>query len=70
MHCIAYRGHDFPQFLPLSIPDLPLVTLTVEESVRYPLLGEESDYAWRSLTPKSSGYSYVRLGPERRLFAV
>lgn len=64
---LAYSGHDFPQTLPL---DLPLVSLTVEESVHYTLLGDASDEEWFTLTPVDTGVGYVRLGPEDRLFGV
>lgn len=64
----AYKGHDRPPSLPIAASGLSQVLMTVEESVHYPLLGNESDIQWASLS--SAGYGYVRLGPENRLFAV
>ncbi|GBE89266.1 hypothetical protein SCP_1502740 [Sparassis crispa] len=48
--------------------DLPLVSMTVEESMHYPLLGVPSDIEWFSSMSPGSGY--VRLGPEDRMFVV
>ncbi|EMD39215.1 hypothetical protein CERSUDRAFT_112888 [Gelatoporia subvermispora B] len=64
----SYDGHDFPETLPLPDGGLPTVSITVEESVHYPLLGMDADDEWFSLT--SAGWGYVRLGPADRLFAV
>ncbi|EMD34967.1 hypothetical protein CERSUDRAFT_139739 [Gelatoporia subvermispora B] len=66
----SYRGHDFPEALPLPEGDLSLVTMTVEESTHYPLLGLASDSEWFSLTPQETGYGYARLGPDHRMFVV
>ncbi|KAF8960221.1 hypothetical protein BDZ97DRAFT_1922310 [Flammula alnicola] len=66
----SYRAHDFPENLPLPLADLPLVLMTDEESVHYPLLGYDSDEEWYSLTPLDSGSGYLRLGHDNRLFAV
>ena len=63
-----YHGHDYPEISPLSTPDLPQVSMTIEESVHYPLLGADSDDQWFSLTSES--YGYVRLGPENRMFVI
>ena len=63
-----YHGHDYPEISPLSTPDLPQVSMTIEESVHYPLLGADSDDQWFSLTSES--YGYVRLGPENRMFVL
>ena len=65
---LAYRGHDYPETLPDLASQLPHVYLTVEESVHFALLGEDSDAEWDS--PTSAGYGYVRLGPDHRFFAV
>ncbi len=67
----TYRGHDFPQYLP--IPNSLLddeVLLTMEESVRYPVAGTASDDAWFSLQLGSGSAGYVRLGPDERIFVV
>jgi hypothetical protein len=65
----AYRGHDFPEFLPLpGDAQLSSVLLTVEESVHYPPIGLPADERWYSLT--TAGEGHVHLGPENRLFAV
>lgn len=63
----AYRGHDFPETLPLPSP-LPKVLLTVEESSHYALEGYQSDDEWFALA--SASYGYVRLGPHNRIFVV
>ena len=65
---LAYRGHDFPRTFPLPTPELPLVSLTAEESVHYQLMGLQSDDEWFSLA--SADYGYVRLGPEDRMFVI
>jgi hypothetical protein len=62
----AYKGHDFPDTLPVS--SLGRALMTVEESPTYPLQGVESDAEWFSMT--SAGYGYVHLGPNNRIFAV
>ncbi|TFK40275.1 hypothetical protein BDQ12DRAFT_697672 [Crucibulum laeve] len=64
----SYKGHDFPETLPLDQLTMGQVSLTVEESERYPLLGNDSDANWYSLT--SAGWGYTRLGPEDRVFMV
>ncbi|KAM5531782.1 hypothetical protein V8D89_014552 [Ganoderma adspersum] len=61
----SYRGHDYPEHLPLALED---VSVTIEETMHYLPLGEESDKAWLSAIPK--GYGYIRLGPEDRTFVV
>ncbi|KAF9465117.1 hypothetical protein BDZ94DRAFT_1254548 [Collybia nuda] len=63
----TYRGHDFPETLPLPSP-LQEVLLTVEESSRYALKGKQSDDEWFSLA--SASYGYVHLGPHNRVFVV
>ncbi|KAI0942531.1 hypothetical protein AcW1_003135 [Taiwanofungus camphoratus] len=67
-HSYSYIAHDHPQTLPLPMSELQPVSMTVEESIHYPLLGIDSDDEWESAS--SAGYGYVRLGPEDRLFAV
>lgn len=65
----TYRGHDFPETLPLlTLGQLPLVSMVAEESIQYPILGHSSDPEWFSLT--TSEFGYVRLGPDGRLFIV
>ncbi|KAF9524163.1 hypothetical protein CPB83DRAFT_861718 [Crepidotus variabilis] len=66
----SYRGHDYPETLPLPMGEPPLVLMTDEESVHYPLLGMESDSEWFALADLESGSGYLRLGPENRIFAV
>ncbi|KAF9464032.1 hypothetical protein BDZ94DRAFT_1356207, partial [Collybia nuda] len=63
----AYRGHDFPETLPLPNP-LQKVLLTVEESTHYALKGYQSDDEWFALATDS--YGYIRLGPHNRTFVV
>jgi hypothetical protein len=65
----GYRGHDFPETLPLPIlGELPVVSMVTEETVQYPTIGRFSDPEWFSLT--STDFGYVRLGPDGRLFIV
>ncbi|KAF8055309.1 hypothetical protein FPV67DRAFT_1680554 [Lyophyllum atratum] len=64
----TWRGHDYPEFLPLHTTEPELVHLRVEESNAYPLLGNDSDTNWFSLT--SAGWGYTHLGPEDRTFMV
>ncbi|KAI0310864.1 hypothetical protein OF83DRAFT_1178130 [Amylostereum chailletii] len=64
----SWRGHDHPETLPLPMDDLPQVSLIVEESVHYPILGLPSDDQWFGLA--SASYGYVRLGPDDRQFVV
>ncbi|KAF8918522.1 hypothetical protein CPB85DRAFT_1280179 [Mucidula mucida] len=66
----AYRGHDFPQYLPLPNSVLDEVLLTVEESVRFQVAGTASDADWFSLQLGTSSAGYVRLGSEERVFVV
>ncbi|KAF9038916.1 hypothetical protein BDZ89DRAFT_1061014 [Hymenopellis radicata] len=66
----TYRGHDFPQYLPIPNSMLDEVLLTVEESVRYPVAGSASDDDWFSLQLGSGSAGYVRLGSEERIFVV
>ncbi|TBU51887.1 hypothetical protein BD310DRAFT_941356 [Dichomitus squalens] len=62
----SYRGHDYPEFLPL--PQLEDVYVVMEETVHYLPLGEKSEEAWHSLVPAGDGY--VRLGPDNRTFTT
>ncbi|KAF9001378.1 hypothetical protein BDZ89DRAFT_1121461 [Hymenopellis radicata] len=72
IRCLAYtyRGHDFPQYLPLPNSMLDEVLLTVEESVRYPVAGTASDADWFSLQLGTISAGYVRLSSEERVFVV
>ncbi|KIJ91876.1 hypothetical protein K443DRAFT_652758 [Laccaria amethystina LaAM-08-1] len=64
----TYRGHDYPETLPLPFDHFENVLLTVEESHRFTLLGHPSGLQWARQAPAFGGY--VRLGPENRLFLV
>ncbi len=63
----AYRGHDFPEHLPLPF-EVEMVPVTIEESVHYPAVGAPSNQEWLSIASPSVGY--IRLGPEDRTFVV
>ncbi|EMD39078.1 hypothetical protein CERSUDRAFT_47511, partial [Gelatoporia subvermispora B] len=63
-----FRGHDYPEALPLPYGELPLVQMTVEESVHYHLLGVGSHIEWYSYASANEGF--VRLGKEDRLFTI
>ena len=66
---LAYRGHDFPDDLPLSGLDvLPLSQYTTKESDFYLAEGFPADDKWHDLAGPSEGY--IRLGPNPRIFAV
>ncbi|KZV95269.1 hypothetical protein EXIGLDRAFT_820978 [Exidia glandulosa HHB12029] len=65
-HTYTWKGHDFPENIP-GTDVLPLVKLTVEETLHYPL-SNDTDEQWASLVPV--GFAYVRLGSHSRLFAV
>ncbi|KAL7283427.1 hypothetical protein ACG7TL_002857 [Trametes sanguinea] len=67
-HSYTYQGNDHPGYLPLNGVELSPVSMTVEESESYPLLGPDSDEQWFSLTSTSAGY--VRLGEMDRMFMV
>lgn len=64
---LAYKGHDYPELLPLP-QDPQLIALLLEETVHYTPLGATSDAEWLSLA--TPGFGYVRLGPEDRTFVV
>lgn len=65
--CAAYKGHDYPELLPL--PHEPQrISLLMEETVHYTPLGSATDAEWLSLS--TPGFGYVRLGPENRTFVV
>lgn len=64
----AYRGHDHPEYLPMS--DLEYVLMTDEETVHYPAIGYASDAEWFSMADVDAGSGYIRLGPDNRIFAV
>ncbi|KAI0371488.1 hypothetical protein BV20DRAFT_941747 [Pilatotrama ljubarskyi] len=62
----TYIGDAFPEVLPL--PSARPVALVVEDPAHYSISGLDAREEWAANTPK--GYSYVRLGPEYRTFAV
>ncbi|KAI0371483.1 hypothetical protein BV20DRAFT_978852 [Pilatotrama ljubarskyi] len=62
----TYVGEDFPEWLPL--PSANPVAMVVENPARYSISGLDAREDWAANTPK--GYSYVRLGPEHRSFAL
>ncbi|RPD74899.1 hypothetical protein L226DRAFT_68182 [Lentinus tigrinus ALCF2SS1-7] len=63
----SWRGHDFPEHLPLPFK-VERVPVTLEESVHYPPLGAPTDQEWLSIA--SPSYGYIRLGPEDRTFVI
>lgn len=42
--------------------------MTVEESVHYPIFGSEAKEEWATNSP--AGFGYLRMGPEKRYFAL
>ncbi|TFK54254.1 hypothetical protein OE88DRAFT_1654825 [Heliocybe sulcata] len=64
----GYVGSDYPPELPIR--PLPLVEMQLQESVQFALVGPGADEAWQTLTTYPPGKGWVRLGPNRRLFAV
>ncbi|KZT02853.1 uncharacterized protein LAESUDRAFT_729829 [Laetiporus sulphureus 93-53] len=54
--------------LALSLTEPELVAMAVEQSVHFPLLGDESDPIWAGIT--SSGGGYIHMGPDNRLFMI
>ncbi|RDX57168.1 hypothetical protein OH76DRAFT_1476613 [Lentinus brumalis] len=66
-HDYSWRGHDFPEHLPLPF-EVERVPVTIEESVHYPPLGAPTDQEWLSIA--SPSYGYIRLGPEDRTFVI
>jgi hypothetical protein len=62
----AYIGDDFPLWLE---EDLHPVEMTFAETSRYTLSGPLADAEWDSIR-KGNYQGYLRLGPERRIFAV
>ncbi|KAI0749652.1 hypothetical protein C8Q80DRAFT_1269499 [Daedaleopsis nitida] len=63
----SWKGHDYPEHLPLPF-EVEMVPVTIEESLHYPPLGEAYDAEWLSIA--SPSYGYIRLGPEDRTFVV
>ncbi|VDC03526.1 unnamed protein product [Peniophora sp. CBMAI 1063] len=66
VHVYTYEDSDYPEFWPLP-PSLP-VTLVVEETIHYPIVGENAQDEWASTA--SAGFGYLRLGPNYRAFAL
>ncbi|KAH9838984.1 uncharacterized protein C8Q71DRAFT_704397 [Rhodofomes roseus] len=62
----AWVGDDFPRTFPV---DARPVQTTFEESVRYSLSTAEAGDEWLWTAPLA-GDNHVRLGPEKRMFAV
>ncbi|KAF8507288.1 hypothetical protein BU17DRAFT_100682 [Hysterangium stoloniferum] len=62
----AYIGDDFPIWWE---QDWSPVEMTFGETSRYTLPGALADAEWESIR-KGNYQGYVRLGPERRIFAV
>ncbi|KAF8487758.1 hypothetical protein JB92DRAFT_3090881 [Gautieria morchelliformis] len=61
----SFIGSDHPEHLPIP---RRAVRMTVEESVHYDISQPEAEMEWLYTAPL--GDNDVRLGPERRLFAV
>lgn len=64
---VAFIGSDFP--IRFSISNKPVEMTFEESSTSFPLNGPEGDEVWSSLIPDSH-LGYVRLGPDRRIFAI
>ncbi|KAH9932592.1 uncharacterized protein B0H18DRAFT_31175 [Fomitopsis serialis] len=62
----TWIGDDFPKTFPV---DAGPVQTTFEESVRYSLSAPEAEDEWLWTAPLV-GDNHVRLGPEKRMFAV
>ncbi|KIK52784.1 hypothetical protein GYMLUDRAFT_207793 [Collybiopsis luxurians FD-317 M1] len=61
----SYIDNDYPETYPL---DLPLVIMSVEESRHYSISGPDALEEWASSA--SRGFGYLRLGKEKRRFAL
>ncbi|KAJ6569451.1 hypothetical protein B0H19DRAFT_695289 [Mycena capillaripes] len=61
----SWVADDFPEFWEVDADD---IALTVEESIRYPIVGIDAKEDWASNSP--AGYGYLRLGPEKRQYAL
>ncbi|KAF5348666.1 hypothetical protein D9758_006801 [Tetrapyrgos nigripes] len=61
----AYVDDDWPEFLPLDLPD---VLMTMEESRHYPITGPDVLEEWASTAAR--GFGYLQLGEQKRLFAL
>ncbi|PSR72226.1 hypothetical protein PHLCEN_2v11901 [Hermanssonia centrifuga] len=66
----SYTGETYPLFLP--IPPLAPVAISLHESVRFALNSSDAvaDGEWDSLSNDLPGLGRMRLGPERRVFAI
>jgi hypothetical protein len=64
----AYLGDDYPEFYIPTLGDLAQVTMTMEESRHYAVVGPDAHDEWASNSPV--GYGYIRLGPEYRGFSI
>ena len=62
---LAFLGRDAPRYLPAEYKQ---VKMAVEESVHYPIVGAEAEKEW--LWTAAVGDNHVRLGPQKRTFAV
>ncbi|VDC03520.1 unnamed protein product [Peniophora sp. CBMAI 1063] len=63
----TYTLDDYPEHLPLSNPKPP-VALVMEESEHYGISHPDAREEWATTT--ATGFGYVRLGPDRRAFAL
>jgi len=61
----TFLGRDTPPYLPAKHKQVKMV---VEESVHYPIVGSTAEKEW--LWTAALGDNHVRLGPEKRMFAV
>ncbi|KAK7042607.1 hydrolase-4 domain-containing protein [Favolaschia claudopus] len=64
----SYVAGDFPEFWDMEGQDIGFIAIPVQETRHYPVTGDEATMEWASYTPPGSGY--LRLGPERRDFAL
>ncbi|KAJ6498097.1 hypothetical protein C8R47DRAFT_318690 [Mycena vitilis] len=61
----TWVADNFPEFWEVHAEDIALV---VQESIHYPITGIDAKEDWASNSP--AGYGYLRLGPEKRHYAL
>jgi hypothetical protein len=62
---VAWVAEDYPEFWDVQADP---IAMTVEESVHYLIFGTEAKEEWATNSP--AGFGYVRMGPDRRVFAL
>ncbi|KAF9008618.1 hypothetical protein BDZ89DRAFT_1078883 [Hymenopellis radicata] len=63
----TYIGDDYPEYY-IPTREIPDVVVRMEEARAYPIYGDDALERWASSA--ATGYGYVRLGPEKRAYAV